>query len=102
MPYTADDTLSQDGAFQGRIRCAMVNAALAISSEARTVRNHVDDKRSTLARSVLNDPDSYTKRFTNAAIQAGKLTSASLDPALDSAVSGAWNGIAGVTAEDLA
>src|SRR5262245_63937138 len=101
MAYTADDTLSQDGAFQGRIRCAMVKAGLAICTEARTVNNEKDSKRNSLAKSVLNDPDSYMKRFTNACIQASALTSASTDAQLDAAVASSWNGIAGVTSQDI-
>ena len=102
MAYAADDTLSQDGIFQGKVRCSIVKAALAISNEARTVKNHVDDKRQSLAKAVLNDPDLYMKRFTNAAIQASALTSSSTDAQIDVAVSSSWNGIAGVTTEDLA
>ena len=102
MAYTNDDTLSSDVTFSGRIRMAMVKAATQISSEARTVRNAVDQKRNALAVKILNDPASFTVRFVHAAIEAGALTSASTDAQLDTAVSGVWNGIAGVTTQDAA
>jgi len=102
MAYTADDALSQDATFTGRIRMSMCKAALSISNEARTIHNNVDSKRNTLAKAVLNDPTSYVNRFTHAAIEASALTSASTDAQLDTAISTAWNGIAGVTTDDLA
>ena len=100
MSYTADDTLANDPAFQAKVKQSMVKAALAISSEPETTKNVVDSKRNSLAKNCLNDPQSYVQRFTNAAIQAGALTSSSTDPQIDGAIASAWNGIAGVTTQD--
>jgi hypothetical protein len=102
MPYTADDTLSSDATFRGRVRMSMVKQAQNVASEARTVRNTVDGKRNKLAVSILNDPASFVDRFTHGAIEAGTLTAASLDPAIDAAISAIWNGVAGVAPADLA
>lgn len=102
MAYTADDTLSNDAAFRGRVRMAMVNAARQIATEARTVKAALDVKRNVLAVKVLNDPASYVDRFVQASIEAGTLVSGSTDANLDTAISGVWNGIAGITAQDNA
>lgn len=102
MTYTADDTLATDVTFQARIRMAIVQAANAVASEARTVRNTVDQKRNSLANKVLNDPATYVIRFTYAAIRAGNLLTGSTDAQIDTAVSSVWNGVAGVTTADLA
>jgi len=100
MAYTDDAVLAEDQAFQNRVRMSIVNTATAVASEPSTTKNHVDDKRSTLAKSVLNDPQSYVQRFTNAMIRAGSLTTTSTDANLDAAASAVWNGMAGVTSED--
>jgi hypothetical protein len=102
MSYTADDTLSQDATFRGRIRMSMVKAAVAIASEARTVRNLVDQKRNKLAVAILNGPSTFMDQFTHSAIEANALVAASTDANIDTAISSVWNGIAGVTPQDLA
>jgi len=102
MGYAEDDLLAQNDAFQKRVRQATINVALAVSSEPETNRNVVDNKRNTLAKSVLNDANSYMVRFTNAVIQvgAGNMTETSPDSDITNAVSAAWNGMAGVTQAD--
>ncbi len=102
MAYSADDTLSLDATFRGKMRMAAVNAARQIASEARTVRNVVDQKRNSLAVAVLNDPPKYLDRFVHAAIEAGALTLASTDAQIDTALAAVWNFLAGVTPQDLA
>jgi len=100
MGYTEDDLLSQDAGFQARVKQATVKAALAISSEAESIHNIVDSKRSTLAKNVLNDANAYMVRFTHAVIQSGTFTTASPDIDITNAVSAVWNGVAGVTTAD--
>lgn len=102
MAYAADDTLSNDATFRGKLRMAMVNAARQIAGEARTVRNTVDQKRNALAVAVLNNPPAYLDRFVHVAIEAGALVTGSTDANLDTAIAGAWNFLAGVTTQDLA
>ena len=101
MGYAEDEILAQDATFQGRVKQASINAALAISSEAETTKNVVDSKRNTLAKSVLNDANAYMIRFTNAVIQDG-VKGTSDDAAITSAIAAVWNGIAGVTTADKA
>lgn len=102
MAYAADDTLSSDATFRGRVRMAMVNAARQIATEARTVKATLDVKRNLLAVKVLNDPATYVDRFVQASIEAGTLVSGSTDANIDTAVSAIWNGLAGITAQDNA
>lgn len=103
MPYSADFSLSANVTFQNQVQMAIVKAATQISSEARTVRNIVDQKRNALAVAILNGPDTLTtlKKFYFATIETG-LTGTPTDAQVDSAVSAVWNGIAGVTTQDLA
>src|SRR5262245_31843873 len=100
MAYTADDTLSQDATFQGRIRMASVKAAVAIVNEAASPKSNVDRKRHDLAVRVLNSPSAMVTSFTQAAIEAGALVSGSTDTQLDTAIASVWNGIAGVASTD--
>ena len=101
MGYAEDELLSQDATFQGRVKQATVNAALAISSEAETTKNVVDSKRNTLAKNILNDANAYMIRFTNAVIQDG-VKGTDDDVVLTNAIAAVWNGIAGVTTADKA
>jgi len=100
MAYSADDTLSQDPVFQGRVRMATVHAAVAIVNEAATARQNVDRKRHILAVAVLNNPSGMVSAFTQAAIEANALVSASTDAQLDVAIASIWNGMAGVSVTD--
>jgi len=101
MSYAADYTLTGNAAFQNQVQMSMTKAAVNIASEARTVRNTVDQKRNTLSKSILNNPTSYLTQFVYATIETG-LTGTPTDTQVDTAVSGVWNGIAGVTTQDLA
>jgi hypothetical protein len=101
MSYAADFTLSGNAVFQNQVQMAMTKAAVSITSEARTVRNVVDQKRNALAVKILNNPVLMLQQFTFAAIESG-LTGVPTDAQVDGAVSSVWNGIAGVTPQDLA
>jgi len=79
---------------------ATVKAAVAIVNEASTPKPNIDRKRHDLAVQVLNNPTFENNAFTQAAIEAGSLVSASTDPQLDTAIASIWNGIAGVSVTD--
>jgi uncharacterized protein YqhQ len=101
MPYSADFALSGNATFQNQVQMAMTKAAVQVSSEARTLRNIVDQKRNALAVKILNNPLLMLQQFTFAAIETG-LTGTPTDAQVDVAISSVWNGIAGVTPQDLA
>ena len=101
MAYSADFTLTSNAAFQNQVQMSMVKAAVAIATEARTVRNTVDQKRNALAVAILNNPTSQLTRFIYAAIETG-LSGTPTDAQVDAAISSIWNGIAGVSTENLA
>lgn len=103
MAYAADFTLASNAAYQNQVQMSMVKAAVAIALEARTVRNTVDQKRNALAVAILNAPNASATliKFYYACVETG-LTGTPTDAQIDTAVSSVWNGIAGVTTQDLA
>lgn len=106
MAYTDDFALASDVTFQGRIRMAMIKAAIIVQAAAPTSDLNIDAKRSALSANVLNNPDAYVLRFTSAAIEgeavfsSGPLTSGSTDTVIDGVVALIWNAMAGVTTRD--
>jgi hypothetical protein len=101
MAYSADFSLATNTTFQNQLQMSMVKAATAISNEARTIRNVVDQKRNNLAQRILTNPSALVVQFAYAAVEAG-LTGTPTDAQVDTAVSGVWNAIAGITPVDLA
>lgn len=104
MPYTDDFSLSQDETFQQRIRMSMLKIALTVSATAPSSDAVIDGKRNTLAANVLNNPDVYVLRLTQAAVEegsgSGPLVSGSADSNLDTAVAAVRSFIVGVTTRD--
>jgi len=106
MAYIDDFTLSSDVTFQGRIRMAMIKAAIIVQVAAPSNDAAVDSKRSSLSVAVLSNPDAYVLRFALASIEGeavfsgNALTSASTDTAIDGVVAQIWNAMAGVTTRD--
>ncbi len=87
--------IATDDSFKRRVQIAMLNAAIAISSEATATPNHTN--RANYAKAVLNDPERYMPLFSLAicAFDA-TLTSASPDASINTAVASVWNALAGV------
>jgi len=102
MAYSADYTLSQSAAFQQQVQMSTIKTAQAVASEAFSSKGAYA-KRHALATQVLSSQTTtpWLMMFVNAAIEAGALVSGATDAQVDTAVSAAWNGIAGVTAADL-
>lgn len=100
MAYVDDFSLTTDSTFQGRVRMAMIKAAIAIGNAAPSVNAVVDGKRNALVLAVLTFPDRYVSVFTQAAIEAGPLSSSSTDASIDTAIASVWGEIAGVTTRD--
>jgi hypothetical protein len=82
--------------FVMQVTTAIVNAAIAISSEAPATANHVN--RVAYAKLVLNDPNSYAPRFALgvAANLALDVITTVTDTQVSNNISALWNGFAGV------
>lgn len=103
MAYSADFTLATaNTAFSNQVQMAIVKAAVAIASEARTVKDDLDTKRNALAVRVLNGPTTMLPIFIFACIEGAALVTGATDAQIDAAVSSVWNGIAGVTSRNNA
>ncbi len=99
MSYAADFSLATNSTFVNQVEMSMVKAAVAIASEAATANFQKDQKRNSLARQVLNSPNTFATLFAFAAVETG-LTGTPTDAQVDGAVSGVWNGLAGVSSHD--
>ncbi len=103
VSYTADDTLTANLTFAGRIRMASVRAAEQILAETPNPKANVERKRQALAVSVIQNPTMNLNSFVHATLEyAGisSLTSTSLDSDIDTAISAIWNDVAGVVFGD--
>ena len=104
--YSDAYVLAHDTAFIKRITMAMLVQATNIQAEASSTNNH--GRRSTLARSVLNAPDTYAPLFayvcaTNTTILAATTVTSgavsaqtSQDNDLAFTASSLWDALAGV------
>ena len=87
--------IATDDSFKRRVQIAMLNAAIAISSEATVTPNHTN--RANYAKAVLNDPEHYMPLFSLAVTaNDATLTATSPDAAINAAVASVWNALAGV------
>jgi hypothetical protein len=93
MSLATQFTASQDVTFQNLIQAAIVQQAIAITSELTTVTNH--SNRVKLATNVLLSPLFYVSDFAQAvASQAVDMTAT--DTVILNMVSAVWNALAGV------
>lgn len=96
---TDQAALAADATFQSRVQQAIVAAAIAISNEATNAGFHKD--RATLAKAVMNSPQTYAVLFAKAVAQDATIMAQAgtpftnqqlvLDAAIANAVSGVWN-----------
>lgn len=105
MAYVDDFALSNDATFQSRIKMSMIKQAIVVLAAAPSTDATIDNKRTSLAKMVLNNPDVYILIFSLAAIETGggngqPLTAVSTDTNIDTAIITVWNDIAGVTTRD--
>ena len=91
-------TLASDATFQGRVRQAIIAAAIAIVNESMATGYH--SLRAKLAKAVMNNPGSYASLFAMAvAGDAAVVASAGAPPVqvsvtdanINNAVSAMWN-----------
>jgi hypothetical protein len=90
--YTQQSTLANDATFQARVQVAMVQAAVAISTESAATVNHT--KRIALAGTVLAAPSVWMSRVTLAVVADTSITSASTDAVIAARVSAVWDALA--------
>ena len=93
MSLTTQFAAATDTTFLNLIQAAIIQQAIAITSEAPTAADHIN--RANLATEVLRSPGQYLASFAQAvASQAIDKTAA--DSAILNTVSAVWNAIAGV------
>lgn len=89
-----DPTVSPFPPLIGRVKQAIVKAAIAIQTEANSVANHLE--RATFAFKVLHDPNFFAPNMCRGAVSDGTTNSASTDGALDTRIAGIWDAFAKV------
>lgn len=93
MSLASQWTASQDVTFLQVIQAAIVQQAIAITSELTTVTNHTN--RVKLATNILLSPTTYVSDFAQAVASQAVDKTAS-DAVILTTVSAVWNAIAGV------
>jgi len=100
MAYTDQAALAADATFGGRVRVAMVTAAIQVAAEAQGSQDSaVYAKRQILANAVLlNSGSSYLDVFAWAVAENAAITGSSVDGDIQFQVNSVWNAVAGVRA----
>jgi hypothetical protein len=90
MPYANQDTQCNDPVFRGRVKQALVAAAIAIQNEADPTPKHLE--RAKYAHQVLHDPDNAVERMIRGIVSDD--ADYATDAALDSRAAAVWNAYA--------
>lgn len=93
MSLATQFTASQDVTFLQLIQAAIVQQAIAITSELVTVTNHTN--RVHLATNILLSPTTYVSDFAQA-VASQAVDKTATDATILTTVSAVWNAIAGV------
>jgi hypothetical protein len=93
MSLATQYTASQDATFQTLIQAAIVQQAIAVTSELTTTTNHVNRVR--LATNILLSPSTYVSDFAQA-VASQAVDKTATDTVILNTVSAVWNAIAGV------
>ena len=93
MSLTTQYAAAQDSTFLTLIQAAIVQQAVAITSEAVGTVDHVN--RVNLATSILRSPNGYISDFAQAVASQG-VDKTATDAVILTTVSAVWNAIAGV------
>lgn len=93
MSLATQYTAANDVTFQNLIQAAIVEQAIAITSEFTTVVNHTNRVR--LATNVLLSPTTYVSDFAQA-VASQAVDKTATDTIILNTVSAVWNAIAGV------
>jgi hypothetical protein len=93
MSLATQYAAAQDTTFQNLIQAAIVQQAIAITSELTTVVNHPNRVR--LATNILLSPNTYISDFAQA-VASQAVDKTATDAVILTTVSAVWNAIAGV------
>ena len=93
MSLATQYTAAQDTIFQNLIQAAIVQQAIAITSELTIVTNHPNRVR--LATNILLSPTTYVSDFAQA-VASQAVDKTATDVVILNTVSAVWNAIAGV------
>ena len=93
MSLATQFAAANDVTFQNLIQAAIVQSAVAITSELTTVANHPN--RVHLATNVLLSPTTYVSDFAQA-VASQSVDKTATDAAILTAVASVWNALAGV------
>jgi uncharacterized protein (DUF736 family) len=102
MDFIGQIALAEDGEFQGRVRQAVVTAAVEIMADQpdntpQAIATHA--KRAALANRVLLDPVSLQRAWAYMAASNVSISDESTDSDLQWTVNAMWNAMAGVVLE---
>jgi hypothetical protein len=93
MSLATQFAAANDTTFQSLIQAAIVQQAVAITSELVTVINHVNRVR--LATNILLSPATYVSDFAQA-VASQAVDKTATDAVILTTVSAVWNALAGV------
>lgn len=101
MAYADQATLAADDTFRGRIRDAVMTAAVAIMGEAKTTDDAVFGKRQALAEQMMTSGGaSHLEAFTWAVVANNAISAGSTDDDIQFTVNSVWDDVAGVRSDD--
>jgi hypothetical protein len=93
MSLASQYAAANDVTFQNLIQAAIVQSAVAITSELASVANHAN--RAQLATNVLLSPTTYVSDFAQA-VASQAIDKTATDAAILTGVASVWNAISGV------
>jgi hypothetical protein len=102
MSFATNYATANDATFKQMFQMALCLAAEQIAGEASSTHNKADEKRHTMAVTVLTDGGvAKLQAFLNTAVPVSGLTTSSTDAAVSNSIASIWNAMAGVSAADL-
>lgn len=93
MSLTTQFAAANDPTFQNLIQAAVIQQAIAITSELASTTDHVN--RAALATNVLRSPNQYLSSFCQA-VASQAIDKTATDAVILTTVAAVWNAIAGV------
>lgn len=99
MPNPSWDryVLSKNSDFRAQVQTILIKVALAVVGESLTGKSpEFINKRHNLGVGILNSPESYVDRFSQAIVAPGTLTISSTDNDIEFMITSVFSKIAGV------